>query len=322
MKVNIGVLLAVVPLYMVAALCYPVSLYWVLRGVTADRERWLKNTPTFTLYLPFFFSVGAGLLFAGFPWEALASWKSWQFGVGGVILAALLCLGGLAALEDLKRPMVEPFMFRDYDEILAKEKELRAELKRVERQGDQSRSLKISKYKSQAQPFLSIKGLKQRGSLCAWASFLLNLLAAGTVAFTFWYLGMTALFGLPLKEKMVAAVVGLFCLWFPLRLYAEWYLHFYSLSHLRVYAAFWFILVAAILAYAFMAYGTGGLGEVLSLGIAGLLAVIGALSRFKPEWLGRLARGIEEMPTRWFAATSALVVIAIVCMVGGMLRTS
>jgi MFS family permease len=317
---NATILFLIAPLYLLAAMCYPASVAWVLKGTPQDRERWLKNTPTFVLYLPFLFSIGAGLLFATFPWEELASWKAWQFGIGGAILAAPLYLGGLAALEDLKRPMVEPFMFRECHQLVPLERQLRAELRRATEEG-KARALQVARYKALAQPFLSIGGLRERGSLCAWTSLMLNLLAAETVAFAFWYLGMVALFGLTTEKSILAAVVGLFCMWFPLRLYAEWYSYFYSLSHLKLYPAFWFILVAAILAYAFLAYGTGGVGEILSLGVAGLLALIGALSKFRPEWLGYLARGIEEMPPRWFVASSTLVVIAIICMVGGMLRT-
>ena len=264
-----------------------------LRRHPSDGARWLKNTPTFTVYLPFFFAVGAGLLFSSFPWASLsdAHGPFRSFPIGALVLIVLIIimfLAAFAALEDLKRPLVEPFMFKDYLEPLRIERNLRRRLKSEDFDLLERNEL-VQAYAAAAPPLMTLRGLRDRGGACAFVSFLLNLIAAETIAVLFWYLGISQLFDISSEKAIVATHLGLLCLWFPLRLYTEWYLNFYSLEHLKRYWAFWFVLVAAILAYGFYCFGVGGIAEIFSLSVAGTLALVGILGKVKPEWLGFLA---------------------------------
>lgn len=197
MRINTTVFLVTTAIYTLLAFSYPVALAIKLRREPLDRERWLKNTPVFTLYLPFIFSVGVGLLLGTFPWEGLSKLSTIELILAIVVLIVVCGIAILAVQDDRRRPMVEPDMFKESDRPLSLDREIRRVLKG---------------------PATSAETRTER------------------------------------------------------------------------------IFVATI---------------------RGVLSVLGAL---KPEWMGRIAEAIEEMQTRWMVATHILVVIALIAMVGGLLR--
>ena len=302
------------------ALLYPVSLAWKLSKTPKDRARWLKNTPTFSIYLPFVFSMAFGLLLAGMPTQQILGLKAVPLTLSLVLLGVLAGLATFAVFEDLKRPLVEPFMLREHDAALGEEIRVRD---RLERQTtDSIRQRETESYRSVAKPLGSLRGLKERGSAIAWASFVLNLLSALTIALLFWLLVLVTLYDkVSVDFKELSLMIALFCLFFPLRFYAEWYLNFRSLAHLSRYSALWFLLLAAIFSYIYLVFQRAGdVIKIFSSASAALVAVVAFLARFKPEWLGLVARILDDMPPRWFAACASLAVITLIAMVVSLVR--
>ncbi len=308
--------------YFLAAITYPISLLVKLRGDTSEVIRWLKNTPTFTIYLPFVFSLGAGALLAFFPWDEFVHLCFPQLLLAIGLLVVFLGLAIFVALEDLKRPIVEPFMFRSHSDQLRQEKEIRGAIKDSCVASDVRVSL-VKQYKAIAPPFQSLGCLRTDGSRTAIAACGLNILVAVTVAFLLWSLSLPILFNtITLPHHIIAVVIGIFCIWFPLRLYAEWYLHFYSLQDLKRYYAFGLISVAAIIGATFYVFHEGGgLAKVISYTVSGIMALIVILGKFKPQWLHIVADVVDEMPARWFAVYAILIVLSLMIMVGATIVT-
>jgi hypothetical protein len=102
-------------------------------------------------------------------------------------------------------------------------------------------------------------------------------------------------------------------LWFPLRLYSEWYAGFYTFRSLRHYWTFWFLgvvaivgvlLVAIILKPGAVSIGLGAFSTVL-------LLIFGLVARLRPEALGYAAVVFEEMPLVPYVITLVLGIFSV-----------
>jgi hypothetical protein len=136
----------------------------------------------------------------------------------------------------------------------------------------------------------------------------------------FWYLWNLVVFRRQFdhpNHEWIPLVVGLLVLWFPIRLYSEWYIGYYSLARMKEYPVFVFLFVVAIAGYAFCVFRLArSFGvKVFSVVGTGLLGLLGIAAKVQPEWVGWLAAQVERMPFKWFAASMAIVVVALSAMV-------
>jgi hypothetical protein len=318
-----GLLLVI--LVLIAA-SYPLSVSIKLRHSPADILRWLKNNPTFNFYVLVVFPLAVSIFVEVVAWNRIFSPKALEvlkqhWYMGGVLLI-FVAIGLLAALDDLSRKFVEPYMFKDHHDPLLKERwgrnrlrVLRRRMRRQTHDKEENEKVvaefqeKLSKdYSTQYRAFKNLRGLMERGSICAWISLVLNCLIGVFIPSAFFYLSLIVFGNEWVIESKASEspliIAGLLVLWFPLRIYSDWYLHFYSLRWLKKYYTFWFLLVLTIVAYLFLFLRSANPG-IMSFSFigSGLLALLGIIGKFKPEWLLYVADVIESMPTRWYLAS-------------------
>jgi len=305
----------------VIAASYPVSVSIKLRHSPADILRWLKNNPAFNFYVLLIFPLGVSVFVEIVDWDKVSKVLKQHWYMGGV-LVIFVALGLIAAFDDLGRKFVEPYMFKDHHDPLLKERwgrnRLRVLRRRMHSQApDEGKNAtvltefqeKVSKdYSTQFRAFKNLRGLIKRGSICAWITLMLNSLIGVFVASVFFYLSVIVLGndeGEWIKVSDRALVIaGLLVLWFPIRIYSDWYLHFYSLRWLKKYYTFWFLLIVTVVAYLFLFLKSMNLGvKSFSFIGSGLLALLGIIGKFKPEWVLYGADIIESMPARWYFAS-------------------
>ncbi|MHC4588708.1 MAG: hypothetical protein ACYTAQ_05060 [Planctomycetota bacterium] len=308
-----------------------------LRHYPADALRWLKNNPAFNFYVLLIFPLGASVFVQIVRSPEIPNFFTWDFlkthwYMGGVLLI-FLAIGLIAAFDDLNRKFVEPYMFRDHHDALLNERwgrnRLRVLRRRLQSQepGEEKTATvltefqeKVSKdYSRQFRAFKNLRGLKKRGSICAWITLMLNSLIGVFVAGAFFCLSVIVVSQTGPGEQItltdpdldkLLAVSGLLVLWFPIRIYSDWYLHFYSLRWLKQYYTFWFLLVFANVAYLFVFIkAMGGNLDVKSFSLigSGLLALLGIIGKLKPAWLRYGADVVESMPARWYLASVFIV---------------
>lgn len=304
----------------VIAASYPVSVSIKLRHSPADILRWLKNNPAFNFYVLLIFPLGVSLFYVEIVdsdkiSKVLKVLKQYWY-MGGVLLI-FVALGLIAAFDDLGRKFVEPYMFKDHHDPLLKERwgrnRLRVLRRRMHSQApDEEENAtvltefqeKVSKdYSTQFRAFKNLRGLIKRGSICAWITLMLNSLIGVFVASAFFYLSVIVLGNDKASDRLLV-IAGLLVLWFPIRIYSDWYLHFYSLRWLKKYYTFWFLLILTMVAYLFLFLKSMNPGvKSFSFIGSGLLALLGIIGKFKPEWLLYGADVIESMPARWYLAS-------------------
>lgn len=317
--------LLLVILILIAA-SYPVSVSIKLRRSPADILRWLKNNPAFNFYVLLIFPLGVSVFVEIVDWEKIPEVMTLevlkQFWYMGGVLLIFVAIGLIAAFDDLGRKFVEPYMFKNHHDSLLKERwgrnRLRVLRRRMRRQASDREEIatvltefqeKVSKdYSMQFRAFKNLRGLKKRGSICAWITLMLNSLIGVFVASAFFCLGAIVLWHDLLKRPdasdSLLVIAGLLVLWFPIRIYSDWYLHFYSLRWLKKYYTFWFLLILAMVAYLFLFLESMNPGvKSFSFIGSGLLALLGIIGKFKPEWLLYGADVIESMPARWYLAS-------------------
>jgi len=308
---------------------YPVSVSIKLRHSPADILRWLKNNPSFNFYVLLIFPLAVSIFVEIVDWDKISNdmtleilKQSWY--MGGVLLI-FFAIGLIAAFDDLGRKFVEPYMFKDHHDPLLKERwgrnRLRVLRRRMRSQAPDEEEIatvltefqeKVSKdYSTQFRAFKNLRGLIKRGSICAWITLMLNSLIGVFVPSAFFFLSVMLVFGKdwvkgPKDSPLVIA--GLLVLWFPIRIYSDWYLHFYSLRWLKKYYTFWFLLILTMVAYLFLFLRSTNPGvKSFSFIGSGLLALLGIIGKLKPEWLHYGADVIESMPTRWYLASAFII---------------
>jgi hypothetical protein len=166
----------------------------------------------------------------------------------------------------------------------------------------------------------SLSSLIAFGSPAAFVAFGLNAFAALFAAVLFWYCWLLVQFRSDWRSKSydwMLLTVGLMMVWFPLRLYSEWYLHFFSLQGMAEYPIFQFLVVVALLAYLFVAFRVAArlsikIFAAVATGLIGLLTTLGKLA---PEWIEELAWALEGWDFRLYVALLLLIVLALSAMI-------
>jgi hypothetical protein len=116
-------------------------------------------------------------------------------------------------------------------------------------------------------------------------------------------------------------IYGLLIIWFPLRMYSEWYINYYSLVHFKDYAAFWFLLIVAVLAIPLLVIvlKPGRPVMVFSTVNGILLATLGLINQFKPAWISAMAIFLESLPFSYYVAISLLIFVVLSVIIFTML---
>lgn len=314
---------------------FPLALW---RRCGSDCHRLLKNDPGFGFFTPLVFPLAMGVLAKTVTNATLTS-KEILYFEGLFFVFGLLAAFLIEA--DMKIGPLEPYMLRS-DEALLHEAGMRGRLRVLYREihtGDLSidenkvatdeigrlQRDAILRHRELAAGFSSWRDLRKRGAGVAWVQVFVNSVVALSCAALFSWLVIFVYEALqwppdlPKSPEYDAAAdasmicVGLLMLWFPMRLYSEWYLGFYTFRGLRDYLTFWFLSVVALVGALLIAIilKPGGLSIGLAAFGTTVLVVFGLFAKLKPELLGYAAVVFEEMPLVPYLLTLILGVFAV-----------
>lgn len=301
---------------------FPLAV-WKRCGQNAHRL--LKNDPAFGFFTPLIFPLAMGVLAKTVAGNVAAVAPRHLFWLA-VIFAVFVVFAAMLIHADMKIGPLEPYMVRG-DDALLYETEIRAKLHVLYREihtgdlspdqtqiaTDEIKTLQrdaAARYGELAAGFTSWRDLRDRGTGAARVQVFVNSIVATGCAALFAWLIIAAYRHDPNAPKEIAEAtaavkasamlcVGLLMLWFPLRLYSEWYTGFYTFRGLREYWTFWFLAVCALVGMLLIAilsrekaalpYGLAAFGTAV-------LVMFGVLAKLKPEALGYAAVVFEEMP--------------------------
>ncbi|HVR40653.1 MAG TPA: hypothetical protein VMU84_16275 [Thermoanaerobaculia bacterium] len=323
---------------------FPLALWGRCGGAA---HRLLKNDPAFGFFTPLVFPLAMGVLAktAATGWPALSDRQQPAL-IGVFVVFALLAT--LLIHADMKIGPLEPYMLRS-DDALVHEAEVRGKLRTLYREihtGDlPADQRKIAtdeigglqraaheRSRELAAGFGSWRDLRKRGAGVAFAQVFVNCIVATGCAALFAWLLIAAYRALiaTTPEKLTDALrneaiaiaaandanmlcVGLLMLWFPLRLYSEWYTGFYTFRGLREYVTFWFLSVVAVVGVLLIAIilKPGALGLGMTAFGTTVMIVFGLFAKLKPELVGYAAVVFEEMPLVPYLLTLILGLFAV-----------
>ena len=309
-----------------AGLTYPAAVAARLSGKLDEGLRWIQNDPAFNVFVPFVLPLAAALFVVSVDLKPLRTLSPGRRLSSLLVGVGLTFIALMAVASTLDRPLLEPFLFEKTGRAVQQETSIRQEIQSLRDAGSQDerietkRSAGVDAYLQAFGPFNSLSDMATRGSFCAWLALGLNLLAAIVAVLVFWYLWNLVVFRRQFPETdhdWIPLVLGLLVLWFPIRLYSEWYIGFYSLTWMKDYPVFLFLFVVAIAGYAFCVFRLArSLGvKVFSIIGTGLVTLFGLTARINSSWLGWAAEQIEGMDFRWFAASISILTITLSAMV-------
>ena len=302
------------------ALFHPILVYWY---DTDEGLRWIRNDPAPNLFLVVVwpFSVAASLRVFDFS-TVLAIGAPGRSVLGIAVLVLLLAFALAFTCKKFfgkgvsARPP-SPFWVENYGDAVKEDAKLRKALKaplqeflktRDAQQREELlgkfhalREQKLTQYLRVARPFEDFRDFRHRSTLIAYIDFCLVFVAASFVCVFFWL----TLFAAEPDYESAVVVFALLVVWFPLKLYSEWYQHFYSLRELRGLPVIWIVGIGAVsyLVMMLIILSEGSVNPVVAIpAIYGAIgAVLGIIAKFKPEWIWYLAEVHENMPPFYYA---------------------
>lgn len=263
------------------AALYPLSL--ALQCTAADAQRWIQNDIAFTVFLLWLFPLVVGLVTTSvLPGvRRLLAPKSRRIvdGLSIILVMAALTVGVVdvwRADDDAKPIAAEPALLR-IPEAMTFDATARGPLRmryaalleqrflneEAENQAwidwEAERARVANEYRQKYPGFSGLSDALGRASMTAYVKFALNLFVAVVLALLFAALvgAIVLLHRAPttkLNTEALLVACSLACLWFPMRLYSEWYNGYYSLERLRTYPAFWVLVLVALLSLALLIY--------------------------------------------------------------------
>ena len=244
-----------------------------------------------------------------FPWHV---WVSYPAIVVTILVVTLI------VFDDFTRRPIAPYTLkkRAAEEASRLEKELRAEYRHPNKQLEAKRKeyqklVKLGTLKSYPGARRS-DCLHSFGPDLACRSLYADILLVSRGGFTIhndrWN---TA--GEPSKNKLVLVYI-LLLTWFPLRLHTEWYQnYFHKKDWLKSYPAFWLLafLAAAVLVLIILIVKPGGTIKFLSVLNGAFVLVLGAIGKFKPDWLRAAADFLQSTSFVYFLAIYLIFLVLI-----------
>jgi hypothetical protein len=308
---------------------------------------WVKNDPTMCAFvpalLPWIVAIAAAILVP----DLRENFSPDVRRVFRTIFTALTAVAFLLiAIPDLRRGPLEPYALRsvaaaakaDYEE----REKVRASHEKYEDEPPVTKddvakmnvTLRIAsrtavkEYMAAAKAqFTGLGDFIERGSFSAWTKFAINCVVAITIPFYFAFLlaiGYSLTIDQPGKFSLEALLIALslLILWFPVRLYTEWYLHFFTLSYLTNFPAFFILLAVAILSLFWVVFimKPGRAAVTIPALVSAFTTGFGVVSVFKPEVLWWLARVFERMAFEYAVALLAISIACTAVVVSGVMR--
>jgi hypothetical protein len=343
-ELNKRVLIGAGGTFIIAAL-YPLG---ILLELGLDGVRWIQNDPAYNFFVLLILPLSVGIFLRIFDLKPLGSLagKARMIFIGLLVVMELFAVL-LAVPQTLRGPPAPPHLFAHVDlhRAIALDRSLRQCVEYPEAQppcdppgcgqfaqaltsatGEHRTALVLACYQAAGikTAFTSYADFLSTGSLSGYVSTFFNIFSGMFVILVFWYMVLLVVARGPRSAPKVDSLIvvyGLMLIWFPARLYSEWYIDYYSLAHLTNYFAFWFLLVTALLALPLLVllFKPGRPVLIFSTLNGVIIALFGLLNLFRPELMGDIARGFESMPFRYFAAFAVLVFVVLAAMIFAML---
>ncbi|MEN8261466.1 MAG: hypothetical protein ABFS02_12955 [Pseudomonadota bacterium] len=322
------------------AALYPASI-WINLG--SDGSRWIQNDLAYSFFVLFILPLAVGVFARSFQFDVLQRLpRTLRYAAVALLLVIEFFAGFLAAQEIFRHDSVPAFLLRESSEPLRLDQCLRACVRQYQDKtmrcdvedcpgvveqlmlpGEESPGRRAADIFGQATGVGAFEGYRDVSARANWTvyvSIFFDVASGMFVMLVFWYLVLVVLTRRGREANLsdsLTMVYGLLLLWFPARLYSEWYLNFYTLTSVREYFAFWTLFAVAIMAIPLLVYlFKPGRPVLIFSSVNGVfIAAIGILNHFKPGVLGLVARGFESMPFAYFLAMVLLVFIVLATMV-------
>lgn len=324
----------------------------ILINLRSDGYRWIQNDPAYSFFVLFMLPLAVGIYLGTFKYKYF---KDLDKAKRTALTVLLLVMNLFAVIfgwnETFRGPVLTPAMLKESEKAVIVDRCLRKCIHAIRGQNAilcrnndcleitgslQSVPLKDASIKAahlytqimgETASFKSVRDFFARASTTAFVSSFFNILSGVFVMWVLWYVVLLVIFhrGSPLNtHDDLVVIYSLLLLWFPSRIYSEWYSNFYSIAHFRNYYAFWFLLTVAIMAIPLLVLllKPGRPVAVFTTLNAIFIALIGIVNHFKPDWLNAIAQGIESMPFFYFSAFLLLIAVVFGVMVFAMLPLS
>lgn len=317
------------------AATYPMSIMLELRSRPEDLKRWLKNSPSFCVHTLLIVPVVAYISLPDLVrlpdstgMSDAAEIKLWS--ISGLVFGGLLVTAFLGVFEDLRRPLGEPFRGRRGAVLKALDLESQTRskvkarityLRNLEKTDDTDKVkkakeeiyLEINKYRDEVKPVGDLVSLFRSGSLASISAFFVNLPVTLFAGLLIWQIFNVGIFGPGPGVENIILALGLMVLWFPMRLYAEWYNDFYHLQSLRTYYSGMGFCIAAVITYILLAINANRNSGPMAFSVVlgAVVAVLGVLAKVKPDWIRGIACLAEEIPFRWWCVYVGLILAGV-----------
>lgn len=308
---------------------------------------WVKNDPAMCAFvpalLPWVVAIAAAILVPDIG-EHFSPDVRRMFRTVFLVLAAVALF--LIVVPDLRRAPVEPYVLknvrlaasidererskvRDAHEVFEQQPPVgEDEVKAMRRKLRTASRGAVTDYTAAARArFAGLGDFIDRGSFSGWTKFLINIVVAIVVSFYFSFLlsiGYSLMIDQRVKFNLEALLIAmsLLILWFPMRLYTEWYLHFFTLSYLTDFPAFFVLLVVAILSLLWVVFimKPGRAAVTIPTLITAFTSAFGVVSVFEPEVLWAIARVFERMPFEYVVALLAIGIVCTAVIVSAVMR--
>ncbi|MGA3104811.1 MAG: hypothetical protein ABSD53_10050 [Terriglobales bacterium] len=292
---------------------------------------WIKNDLASHLFLLFVFPFAVGLFADEFqPHHVWVLKRGWTFGAIGLLFVLEAIAAWFVSLDVTNYArFIPPHQIGDRQKWLEAADFHNSGIQKLSDYGTASeeerreRQLEIAKaqaaYKEKTGVLFDAGNqiIWDRGSFTLYSELLFTYLSVGFAFFYFWYLGVVLweehAFGLPKSphDKLIL-VFCLLLLFFPARIYTEWYLGFLSLRFFKDYPGFWILLVLALFALCLLIFVIKPQSATIEnlAQIEGVLAVAAAfVAYWKPEWLFGVGRWFVNASSEWILALGILTVL-------------
>lgn len=265
---------------------------------------WLQNCPSLSIFVVVLLPIAAGEVAVLFAQEAaLPLSRPWRIAAFSV-LGLLLIVAGNAVYRDFLTLDVPPFLLNARDDAGRASAAFDLEQRlRDRRLTPEERRELAPAYAKLVAPFRSLTEARRRGNWLIYPVLAQALWGAGTVAVLFWCALVAGFVYDANSNVMVRATTlltvgfGILAVWFPLRVYSNWYqLAFYRADWVKAQQALWILVpvALAIVFFIFAALAPVITVKVLAGGIGGVVTFLGVAARFKWQPVLQAAAWIAE----------------------------
>ena len=289
-------------------------------------RRWIQHDPVCGLFLPFIFPIIIGKYFTFVRWSVIDPRQGITIIACDVVLVALIVLGAILTLRNAadSRSVPAPYLLTTREGIEAADDNHLANIEWLKRVGPTPllQNAAIEDYRKLFQQKWRKPGLVARFDIG------MNLIVVICSVFMVWYLMPLVVIHKELKELdasapsslvLCAVLVGF---WYPLRLYADWYLNFFSFKNIPParLAAFWTLLLLYLegLALVFATVHLAKFPLTIAALQAGTAVLLGLVNVAKPGAVRALVFGWVEAPFGYYCAVVLIgVVVCLTLFLGG-----